>query len=318
MTGRNNLVVGVLALLLFGSTLCPGAFAQNPGYQLVRLTSGKQIKLLGITPGLSDGGAPRSMTLRYQTDRSISDKKELAAEVDDIWDMFKIEVEKHGLGVGVISANAQPLGGDKFNHRFDFVLIKDASGKWQCLNDEVVGVGTPAKIAYWQGLKLAKQGRVEDALAMFNRCISLDPAYGPVYIDRGAAHLQLNQADKAVADANQALILLPDNPGVYCNRGIAYWKLNQRQKALDDFTKVVSLSPEDHLGYMNRGAALVEMGSYASGIADLTKAISINPRVARPYHNRSVAYDKLAEKDRQQAADLGHRAAQTASAGGTH
>ncbi len=315
---RRAQISRVAVLLICCAWIASSALAESSGYQIVRLTSGKQIKLLGINPGASAGGQAKALTLRYQTDKNMSDKKEIAAEADDVWDMFRVEVEKNNLSGAVISVVAQPLGAGKFNQQYDFVLIKDGSGRWQCFNDEVVGVGTPAKVAYRQGLNLMKQGNVNGALAMFDKCISLDPQYGPAYIDRGAAYLQVNQPEKAVTDSNLALNLLPDNSGVFCNRGIAYWKLNQRQKALEDFSKVISLSPDDHLGYMNRGAALVELGQYENGIADLTKAIGINPKVARPYHNRSVAYDKLAERDRQAAADLGHRGVQAAMAGGTH
>jgi tetratricopeptide (TPR) repeat protein len=311
-----NLFGSVAVVVLLTNICALPSSAEN--YQSVRLQTGKQIKLIGVSAG--EGGQGRSSTLRYQTDRNISNKKDLAAEVDDIWDMFKPEVEKQGLTAAVISANAQPTGPDKFNQQFDFVLVRDPSGKWICLNDQIVGVGSPAKNAYRQGLKLLKQGHADQALMQFDKCISMDPQYGPAYIDRSSAHLQLNQSDKAIADANMALNLIPDNPGVYCNRGIAYWKMNQRQKALEDFSRVISMSPADHLGYMNRGAALVEMGQYENGITDLNKAISISPRIARPYHNRSLAYAKLAERDRQQAVELGHPGAhqQTASAGSTH
>lgn len=319
VTFRKAYFLGIAATLMLSAAITTVVFAQNGPNQVYRLASGKQIKLLGIDAKPGSNGAARSLILRYQTERNIADKKEIAAEADDVWDMFKVELEKNSIGAAVISVYAQPLGGGKFNQQYDFVLVKDGTGKWQCFNDDVVGVGTQAKIAYRQGLVLMNQGNTAGALAQFDKCISLDPQYGPAYIDRGAAHLALNQADKAVADANMALSLLPDNSGVYCNRGIALWKLNQRQKALEDFSKVISLNPDNHLGYMNRGAALVELGQYEQGIADLNKAISINPKIARPYHNRSVAYQKLAERDRQQAAELGHKGVQTASAGGgTH
>jgi tetratricopeptide (TPR) repeat protein len=310
-----NLIGTVAALILFTNAFPLPAAADN--LQIVRLQSGKQIRLISVSAG-AESGQGKASTLRYQTERNISNKKDLAAEVDDIWDMFKAEVEKQGLVAAVISANAQPVGDGKYNQQFDFVLVRDPSGHWLCLNDQIVGVGSPAKNAYRHGLKLLKQGKPEQALMQFDKCISLDPQYGPAYIDRSSAYLQLNQPDKAVSDSNLALNLVPDNPGVYCNRGIAYWKLNQRQKAIDDFSRVITMSPNDHLGYMNRGAALVEIGQYENGITDLNKAIAINPRIARPYHNRSLAYSKLAEKDRLVATELGQPARQTASAGSTH
>src|SRR5258708_326994 len=127
--------------------------------------------------------------------------------------MFKVEVEKAGLSAAVISANAQPVGPDKYNQQFDFVLVRDPSGKWICLNDPIVGVGSPAKNAYRQGLKHLRQGQAEQALMMLDKCISLDPQYGPAYLDRASVHLMLNQPDKAVADCNGAINLLPESSG---------------------------------------------------------------------------------------------------------
>src|SRR5689334_13623686 len=58
-----------------------------------------------------------------------------------------------------------------------------------------------------RGSVFGRAGRNQEALADFDRAISLDANYAQAYANRGQVHRQTNQLDLALADYNKALAL---------------------------------------------------------------------------------------------------------------
>lgn len=235
--------------------------------------------------------------LKYETNLNLSDKHPLAKEADDVWDLFRLDVERAGFTSAIISANVKPSGGFiHANQSYNFVFEKDAQGQWRSSNL----ISTPAKVAYRQALKLFVQGRYKDAITEYSKAVSLDPAHAQAYVDRGGVYLLLNQPDKALSDLNKGISLNPDSVEAYLNRGGAYGELKQYQKAIDDLTKAISLNANPAVtagAYTNRGECYLSMGQYQKAIDDLTKAIGAHPQLAEAYYYRSMAYEKVGQKD---------------------
>src|SRR5262245_37669362 len=96
----------ILGLLLLGLTSCTSSSQQ---FRLVKLPSGKDVKVMGVVPMRFSQGPPALM-LKYQTDYKISDRSALRNEVDEIWSVFKTDVEKGNFTNAIISANEVPHG----------------------------------------------------------------------------------------------------------------------------------------------------------------------------------------------------------------
>jgi len=121
-----SFILIVAACLLVSST----AYTQTPPYTQQKLPSGRTIKVGGITKMYFTKGDPVVM-LRYYTDLSISDADALRQEVDDIWQSFKIDVEKAGLNSAIISANEMLKGIISKTKGYNFVFIKQEDGLWK-------------------------------------------------------------------------------------------------------------------------------------------------------------------------------------------
>jgi hypothetical protein len=79
-------------------------------------------------------GAPALM-LKYQTDLKITDKVALRSEADEIWPLFRNDVERANLNEAIISANEIPHGFlITSNKGYNFVYKKSADGTWQRLD----------------------------------------------------------------------------------------------------------------------------------------------------------------------------------------
>jgi len=74
--------------------------------------------------------------LQYQTDLKVSDKAALRAEIDEIWLVFKNDVERANLKDAIINANEVPQGFIiKKSNSYNFVYEKRPDGTWNCLDD---------------------------------------------------------------------------------------------------------------------------------------------------------------------------------------
>ena len=115
-----------LALII----LAGGCSTQGPSYQVTKLPSGKEIKLIGIGKIAFSNDSPALM-LKYQTDLNIDNKIALKKEAEDIWNTFKNDVEKDNLSNAIINANEVPSGFIITKNRsYNYVFIKSSDGSW--------------------------------------------------------------------------------------------------------------------------------------------------------------------------------------------
>lgn len=97
-----------------------------------KLPSGKEIKILSIGNWYFAKDRPPALLLRYQTDIRIDDVDLLRKEVEEIWPVFRINVEKSGLPNAAIAAT-NPLFDFLFFHTSrsrNFVVSKKTNGTW--------------------------------------------------------------------------------------------------------------------------------------------------------------------------------------------
>jgi len=122
-------------LTLLSLTCLVGCTASSPNYKTVPLPSGKQVKVIGIGR-INFSQGPPALMLKYQTDLNVADKGTLRSEVDEIWPVFKNDVEQAHMSSAIISANEIPRGVlIKSGQSYNFVYEKSADGTWRSLDD---------------------------------------------------------------------------------------------------------------------------------------------------------------------------------------
>jgi hypothetical protein len=133
-------LVGPLMLRCFFITLTAAAFwfggCSRPSTPLTTLPSGKQIRITGEGPVHFSSGTD-AMILNCETDISIDDMPNLRKEIEEIWSIFRKDVEKAGMTSGVIRVtHTEGSGLVTHSKGFGFVFEKRADGLWHCLQDE--------------------------------------------------------------------------------------------------------------------------------------------------------------------------------------
>jgi hypothetical protein len=92
------------------------------------LPSGRKIIVSNISKVDFPNG-PSALVLSYTTTVAIDDKKDLRAEVDEIWSLFVKDVESENLKAAAL----RPSNGSK---GYGFVFEKREDGVWHNLDDE--------------------------------------------------------------------------------------------------------------------------------------------------------------------------------------
>jgi tetratricopeptide (TPR) repeat protein len=134
------------------------------------------------------------------------------------------------------------------------------------------------------------KGNFNEAIAKYNKSISLYQAFADTYYSRGTAKYRINDLKGAVEDFTFAVQLKPNYQEAYSNRGTARLQLQDFFGAKQDFDKAIGINPLDPIEYYNRGNVLYYMQKDSLALLDLNKAIQLKPVYPEAYLNRGLVY----------------------------
>ena len=159
-----------------------------------------------------------------------------------------------------------------------------------------------------RGNGLLRLGMVDQAIADFDRAVSLNPDLAAALNNRGVGYLALGFPEKARADFTLAIEMDPHFWQAYYGRGSAHFHLKQYAQALGDFDRVIALNLKQFAqavrgvdwvialnegladAYYGRGCAYQQLGKEKRAIKEYTRAIKFNSTMATAYLNRGLAY----------------------------
>jgi tetratricopeptide (TPR) repeat protein len=130
-----------------------------------------------------------------------------------------------------------------------------------------------AEIDYAAGKALQAGGSLADALARFDRVISLRPDNADALHLRARVHAALGKFDAAVQDLDRALKYRTDDADIYAERGDYLVKLNRPAPAIQSIHAALELRP----GYPNLSRticnATVMLGDFKRAVDECQKAV---------------------------------------------
>lgn len=109
-----------------------------------------------------------------------------------------------------------------------------------------------------------------DALADYNKAISIDPKNGSAYFNRGDTEKAMGNLANAKADFKMAFQLSPRLPQLFLTTGIARCKSGSYTHALNCFIHAIDINPQFADAYNARGYVYYKLG----GKANCKKAVA--------------------------------------------
>lgn len=105
------------------------------------------------------------------------------------------------------------------------------------------------------GETMQSQGKVDEALAFFNKAVLADPKFAQAYRSRGFLYLQMGCRDLGFQDFAKVVELLPNDPNSYVTRGLAYAQFGDAAHAAADFKKGCDLGDKDSCEFFKQAVA---------------------------------------------------------------
>jgi tetratricopeptide (TPR) repeat protein/peptidoglycan hydrolase-like protein with peptidoglycan-binding domain len=142
---------------------------------------------------------------------------------------------------------------------------------------------------------LQVQKRHEDAVAVYDAMLTLDPELAPAWNNRGVALAELDRLEESLESHEKALALAPNDAIAWAHRGGVLGRLGRFAEAVESFSKALVLNPRLATAWTNRGVALARLGRLEEALEDHDTAIRLESQYAFAWMNRGI---ELANLDR--------------------
>jgi predicted O-linked N-acetylglucosamine transferase (SPINDLY family) len=127
-----------------------------------------------------------------------------------------------------------------------------------------------------KGVALYELKRYQEAIADYDKALTLKPDYAEAYSNKGATLNELKRYEEAIAHYDKALSLKPDYAEAHSNKGATLNELKRYDEAIAHYDKAISLKPDYHKAWSNKGTTLDCLKRHSESVKCYQKAIELN------------------------------------------
>lgn len=159
----------------------------------------------------------------------------------------------------------------------------------------IAGLPMKAEPRHFLGILRLQQGRFEEALALIEVAVRINPRNAEALANYGHALKSLKRFEEALAAYDRALAIEPRFAAAHHHRASVLQELRHHDEALTGFGRALALNPRAFEALHNRGLLLINMGHDAEAAADLKQAVALRPDAAESWNNLGNALANLGE-----------------------
>jgi predicted O-linked N-acetylglucosamine transferase (SPINDLY family) len=159
--------------------------------------------------------------------------------------------------------------------------------------DQVLADEEIVAALYQRGVVLRGLQRTAEALASFDKMLTLRPDASEAHYHRGQALRDLQRPAEALAALDRALSIKPDQADVLNFRGIVLQDLRRPAEALASFEQALAVRPDYVTALNNRGNTLQELERPLEALASYDRALAIQPAHVQALYNRGIVLREL-------------------------
>jgi tetratricopeptide (TPR) repeat protein len=146
------------------------------------------------------------------------------------------------------------------------------------------------------GAELLRQGRVDEAIAEFQRAIAVDPSYASPEFNLAYAYERGERIDEAIAQYGKALQIDPRNVLGHNNLGVLYDKKGQYDDAIREYEEALRIDPSNatvlaNLERAKKGKGIVQ--EREARIAEARRQVEARPKDPSAAYNLGRLYASL-------------------------
>lgn len=148
-----------------------------------------------------------------------------------------------------------------------------------------------------RGLDIVKEGKMQQAVLVFDKAINYNEKAHRAYFARGISYAGIGEKEKALKDMSTAIQIDENNDKYYFYRGmLLYSQIGNVEEAMKDYDKAVELNPKNSEVLFHRGNIYAKLNKYELAAADYKNAIEVDPQNPWPYYNLAVIYIRGGER----------------------
>jgi Tfp pilus assembly protein PilF len=129
-----------------------------------------------------------------------------------------------------------------------------------------------------RGQALAKSGKTEEALAEFDRALTLDPYNVQALYGRGLIYQADKHHEQAIADFTAANGLTPQRVEPLLARATSYLAIDKTKDAASDLDEAVQSDPNSAQAWTARGVTYERLGDKAKAFTSYGRALALRPK----------------------------------------
>ncbi|MBL8161155.1 MAG: tetratricopeptide repeat protein [Anaerolineae bacterium] len=188
------------------------------------------------------------------------------------------------------------------------IIYEDVTGQRATL--EITGPEMQVHELIDKGYSLTELSRMDEALAAYDRAISLQQDNALAWARKGRALRLLARYDDALACYDHALAIYPRYAFAWRGKGLVLERLGRMEQALVCYEQAAQIKPNEVWNWYNQADVLQNMGRYADAIPLLEKALEVDVthpnswaklgqvhRLMQNYEQAVTGYEKAVELD---------------------
>jgi tetratricopeptide (TPR) repeat protein len=213
--------------------------------------------------------------------------------------------------ISVIRAPITRSGGKEFGTRAP--IVRSGGKEFGTRISRMLLTDQKKALAFFHAHKAEKlygSGRYEEALAIYEEALRLNPNDAVSYSGKGDALYHLKRYEEALVAYENACRLNSNDAVNYSDIGDILCQLGRYEEALVAYEEALHIGPVDAVGYSNKGDTLCQLGRYKEALVAYEAALRVNPNDPaiyqlygdafynlRQYEDALNAYDKALNSD---------------------
>ena len=137
--------------------------------------------------------------------------------------------------------------------------------------------------------QLTQNRQQEDALAIYNRALELNPEYVPALNGKGNAHLQLGQYEESVNAFDSAIQVAPDDAETryyYYGKANALRELHRYDESLQAYDEAIRRNPKRARMHKEKADLLLQLNRYTQALEVFEQLIKLDPENSIYYEEK--------------------------------
>jgi Tfp pilus assembly protein PilF/2-polyprenyl-3-methyl-5-hydroxy-6-metoxy-1,4-benzoquinol methylase len=139
-----------------------------------------------------------------------------------------------------------------------------------------------------EGNALEEQGRIPEAMALYEAAIQTDPQCARAHLNRGNVFLARAQFDEARRAYQLAIACEPHYAAAHFNLGNLNYRAGEFEFALRNYQESVRITPDFAAAFVAIGNAFDNLGRTAEAVESYQRALAINSGYAEVHFNLGV------------------------------